>query len=94
MSEWILIGIAIGLIAVLVGVVVGVVLWKRRKEGRPEEPDYRAIFFVGLVFVPVGIAIMAATENPGLLGVTAFGIFYMFLGLSNRDKWKEKGKKK
>ena len=93
MSEWMLIGIAIGVIAVLVGVVVAVVFWKRRKEGRPEEPDYRAIFHVGLVFIPVGIALMAATENPGLLGITAFGIFYMSLGLSNKDKWKKKGKK-
>lgn len=89
-----LIGIAIGVIAVLVGVVVAVVFWKRRKEGRPEEPDYRAIFFVGLVFMPAGIAMMIATGNPGLLGITAFGIFYMSLGLANRDKWKKKGKKK
>jgi len=94
MSGWILIGLAIGMIALLVGVVMAVVFWKRRKEGRPEEPDYRAIFSVGIVFMPVGIALMTATGNPGLLGITAFGIFYMSLGLANRDKWKKKGKKK
>ncbi len=90
MIEWLLITSVIAVFAVLVGVVVAVVFWKRKKGGVTEEPDYRAIYFVGLVFIPVGIALMIAIGNPGLLGITAFGVFYMLLGLSNRDKWKEK----
>ncbi len=44
MSEWPLISAAIAAILIVVGILVAFVAWRRRKEGRLAEPDYRAFF--------------------------------------------------
>jgi hypothetical protein len=89
MSEIILILLVIGLLVLIVGIATTFIVLKRKEAGISKEPDYRAFFILGICFLPVGIPIVIATNNPGLLGISALGIIYMSLGLANRDKWEK-----
>ena len=85
----------VALVIVVLGIVVVLVMWKIRKEGKTQEPDYRAFFVMGISFLTIGAAFMST--NPGLMGFTGLGIVYMAIGLANKDKWpkeKKKAKKK
>ena len=88
MNEWIIITLVLAGIMLVLGVIVIFVMQKKSK--RKKETDYRALYSIGFVFIPAGIALMIATKNPGLLGITALGIVYMSIGLANKDKWKKK----
>jgi len=92
MSEWPLISAAIAA-TLVVGILVGFVAWRRRKEGKLAEPDYRAFFVMGIVWVPVGIVfmfILSLSDIPFVTGVPLWimGLVYLTIGLANRDKWK------
>ncbi|KUO39137.1 MAG: hypothetical protein AVW05_04670 [Hadesarchaea archaeon DG-33] len=87
MNEWLIILLGIGMITIILGVLVA---WKKRKEGKSKETDYRAFFIMGISFLPLGIVMTITIGNPGMLGLTALGIIYMIMGLANRDKWKKK----
>ena len=71
--------ILIGLLALI---LIAVLLVARRKQGEAPIADYRALAVMGMVWVPVGVAI----DNLGLWGV---GLVFLIIGLVNRDKWKE-----
>ena len=43
-------------------------------------PNYRALFILGIAWIPIGIA----TDNPGLWGM---GFVFMLIGGINKDKW-------
>jgi uncharacterized membrane protein YfcA len=96
MSEWALIAAAIAailVVVVVVGILVAFVAWRRRKEGKLAEPDYRAFFVMGIVLVPVGIVFMfifLLSDIPFAIGMPllAMGLVYLAIGLANRDKWK------
>ena len=77
-----LIAILVGLIAL--GVLVSVVAVYRQRKGQVDT-NYRALCIMGIAWLPVGIA----TRNPGLWGM---GIIFLFVGLANRDKWKDEKK--
>ena len=79
MSNYIVLALLIG-IAVL-GIVFVVVTYARKGELK-RDPDYRAFFILGIIFLPIGIA----TENTGLWGM---GAVFMILGAVNRNKWKD-----
>ena len=51
----------------------------RNKEEK-RTPNYRALFVLGITFLPIGIA----TENPGMWGL---GAVFMIIGAANKDKW-------
>lgn len=82
------------MILVTMGVLLGVTLlaillvMKRRDEKR--DPDYRAIFIMGIAFAPMGIPLWIATRNPGMLGISALGIIYIAIGLQHKDEWKKR----
>ena len=63
--------------------------WKKIKEGGYKEPDYRAFFIMGICLLPMGIIFMT-TLNPGFIGFTCMGLWYMAFSLANREKWKKK----
>lgn len=90
MSELILIMLIIGITVLALSIILTFVVWKKKKEGKYEEPDYRTFFILGICFLPIGIPLMIATKNPGLLGLSAMGAIYLIIGLANRDKWKAK----
>lgn len=89
MSGLILLVIGIIALLVLVGIILVLVVWKKKKEGKYEEPDYQVFFIMGICFLPMGIIFMT-TVSPAFIGFTVMGLCYMAIGLANRDKWKTK----
>ena len=92
MTGTLAVSIAIASILVLVGVVALVLIWKRRRDGKPSEPNYRAFFMMGTVWFPVGLASMIIflfLDVSFVVGLPllAMGVIYLSIGLANRDKW-------
>jgi len=73
--------------ALTLGLGIGIVLWRNRWNLNQGEPNYKAFFIMGITFLSLGITLSAATENPGLIGISGLGVAYLVLGLKNRDKW-------
>ena len=84
---------AIMILLVLIAVAIVLVVVLKNKK-RPKETDYRAFYIMGISFLPLGIVLFLTTDNPGMLGLTALGAVYMSIGLSNKDKWEKKKKKR
>jgi hypothetical protein len=40
----------------------------------------------GICFVALGVVFMS-TDNPAFIGFAGIGLFFMIIGLANRDKW-------
>lgn len=89
MSVWFLISPVMLVILIVLGILLVWRVWKRKKEGIEKEPDYKAFFIIGITFLGAGIVFMI-TINPGFLGFTIFGLFWMIFGLVNKDKWVKK----
>lgn len=53
-----------------------------RNKGEKRVTNYRALFIIGISWLPIGIA----TKNPGLWVV---GIVFLIVGIANKDKWKQ-----
>lgn len=73
--------------ALALGLGIGIVLWRNRWNLNQGEPNYKAFFIIGTSFLSLGIVLSAATENPGLIGISGLGAAYIAIGLKNRDKW-------
>jgi uncharacterized membrane protein len=89
--------ILIVIVAVLVitGILLVFLLWKRGKDEKQMETDYRAFFIMGVTFLPVGIAMMVIYYLADLPFVIALpfvllGLVYLVISLKNKDKWKKK----
>ena len=81
-------------ILIVVGILLVLVVWKRKKEGKLEEPNYRAFFVMGVIWFPAGIVFMVISfllDIPFVIGMPLFamGLIYLIVGLANRDKWKK-----
>jgi 4-amino-4-deoxy-L-arabinose transferase-like glycosyltransferase len=86
--------IAIAMIAILlitVFVLIVTVFWvkKNSKNKLNKEVDYRAFFIMGISFLPLGIFLTFAVDNPGFIGFIGLGACYIAIGLANKDKWKK-----
>jgi heme/copper-type cytochrome/quinol oxidase subunit 2 len=80
MSEilWLLVSVA-GIVALLGAVFV----WKLSRKGWKHETDYRAFFYMGVVWFPLGVAL----DFPVFY---ILGLAYLVIGLANKDKWGKK----
>ena len=67
--------IALLLVALLIYVVT-------RKRGGSMEPDYRTLFILGIIWLPVGLA----TDSSVFF---VLGITFMAVGLAYKSKWRE-----
>jgi len=70
--------IIIGLL--LLGLLAFAIVRNKNKGDMPT--NYRTLFIIGIVWLPIGIA----TQNPGLWGA---GLAFLIAGLVNKDKWEE-----
>jgi hypothetical protein len=90
LSEWILIFALIVVVLVVIGLMLTFVVFKKKKEGKMGEPNYRIFFNIGMIWIPVGVVFMI-TLNPAVgMAFIAMGVVYMTIGLVNRDKWEKK----
>jgi uncharacterized membrane protein YidH (DUF202 family) len=76
----------ITLMIVVALIIIGLAIFIAiTQKSRKETPNYRSWFFIGLCWIPVGIA----TKNPAFL---AIGAIFTVIGLVNKNKWKEEKK--
>jgi hypothetical protein len=72
------------IIILIVVIAVLLIIFMVRSASRNKEekriPNYRALFILGVTWLPIGIA----TDNPGLWGM---GAVFMIVGAVNKDKW-------
>jgi hypothetical protein len=52
-----------------------------------DDTDYRLFYFIGIIFMPIGIAVAIATRNPGFFGLMVFGLIFLIISIVNKDKW-------
>ena len=88
-----LIAIIVLLIIITIAVVMTILIFKRQREGKNIQVDYRAFFIMGIIFTPLGAAYMIVCFILGLpffagLPLLILGILYLIVSLPNRDKWK------
>jgi hypothetical protein len=88
---WVIIGIVLGLVVSGIGVIV---VWKRRKQVESQGAGYRALYILGLSFLPLGVVfeIIFFTSDIKVflvlgLAFIALGLSYLSIGLGNKDKW-------
>ena len=58
-------------------------------EEKKKEPNYKALFVLGIVFIGTGVSISASAGNGMGAGIMGLGVVFMFIGARNRDKWKK-----
>ena len=90
---WIVIAIVAALI--VSGILVAWMAWKRKREGKQEETNYRTFLIVGMFMTPVGAIGMTASFFTDISFFTLFpffsiGVVYIAIGLGNRGKWKKR----
>ena len=54
---------------------------------RKKEPNYRALFVIGLSFTGAGISLAAAGLIITGISILAVGIVFIIVGITNRKKW-------
>jgi hypothetical protein len=86
MNEWPIVALGITIILVLTGFILIFRMWKQRKEGVSGYPHYRALVFIGCVWIPVGVVFIIQKIMVGYAFI-GLGLAYMAIGLANRDKW-------
>jgi hypothetical protein len=53
---------------------------------KKKEPNYRALFVVGLSFTGAGTSLMAAGLEATGIALLALGVVFFIVGISNRKK--------
>ncbi len=84
---YIMIGVLLLTILTLVGTIIYVK--KKKKEGLKKEPDYRAFFYMGIIWFPVGIVFMISMNSAIGVAFLGMGAAYLAIGLAHKDKWKK-----
>ena len=74
-------------IGTLLVVVLAVVVISAMR-GKKLEPDYFSWFWMGLLWLPLGILMAITQGNPGYWIFGVMGLVFLALGLRNRDKWR------
>jgi hypothetical protein len=85
---------AIIAIVIAVGIIMALKVWKKEREGKSEEANYRAFFVAGIVVISASIVLIFISFILQILflivtPILALGLIYLIIGLVNRDKWKK-----
>lgn len=82
---WILVSVVAGILVVL---AIAFIAWKRKdSEYLSRGTDYRAFFWMGLIWVIFGGPVIWLLEDFSMSGLFAMGVIFLAMGLANRDKW-------
>jgi len=90
LNEWILISTLIFGVLIIIALLLILVVKKKKKEGKFGEPNYQIFFFIGLIWIPVGVVFMMAVNSVIGIAFMGMGVAYVAIGLANRDKWEKK----
>ena len=80
--------VILGLLIIL-GLTIIIIISKKKKEDNYLKLDYYSFFIMGICFLPIGVIFVIIINNPGFLGMSGLGAFYLTISLVNRDKWKK-----
>ncbi len=89
MSEWILISALIIAVLLVIVLLITFVMFKRRKEGKIGEINYKIFFILGFVWIPIGSVYMITINTAIGIAFMGLGVAYIAIGLANKDKWKK-----
>jgi len=83
---------AITAIVIAVGIIMALMVWKKKRQGKAEEANYRVFFVVGIIVVCASIVLMFVSFILQILflivtPILALGLIYLIIGLVNRDRW-------
>jgi hypothetical protein len=57
------------------------------KDSIKKEPNYRAVYILEIIWVPIGVVFMISV-NPAIgISFLGLGTVYLAIGISNTDKW-------
>jgi hypothetical protein len=90
MNEWILISALIFGFSIIIVLILILVVFKKKKEGKIGEPNYKVFFSIGFVWLPVGVVFMITINFVMGIVFMGLGASYIAIGLANRDKWEKK----
>ena len=67
---------------------------EEEKPGKKHErgTDYRVFFILGICLMGLGISLTSAV-GPAFISFLGVGAVFMMIGLVNRDKWRNPGRK-
>ena len=84
-TPWILVSVVAGILVVL---AIAAMVWRRRGcEYFRKDTDYKAFFWMGLVWVIFGGPVIWLLEDFSMSWLFAMGVIFLAMGLANRDKW-------
>ncbi len=87
MSTIVIIMIAILILTILTLIGTIIYVQKSKKDSIKKEPDFRAFYILGIIWVPIGVVFMTSV-NPAIgISFLGLGIAYIAIGLANKDKW-------
>jgi heme/copper-type cytochrome/quinol oxidase subunit 2 len=73
-------------------VVLGIVFaWKLRNKNWEHQTDYRAFFWIGLIWTAIGIPYMFIFDS-SMSFLLIMGVVFLAIGAANKDKWDQKKK--
>ena len=73
-------------IGAMAGIILTISIFKKKRGGKAQEHNYRALFIIGISFLPMGI-IFLTIIGPAFMGFTAMGLIFLIIGAANKDKW-------
>ena len=90
MNDWLLISGAIFIISVVVGILTVILVWKKKKEETYKDPNYHALYIMGIAFTIIGLGSMAISSLMDYSFITTspiliIGIVYFIIGQTHRD---------
>ncbi len=75
---------------VVIGLILTLVVFKKKKEGKMGEPNYKVFFIIGIAWIPIGSVFMITINIVMGVAFMGLGVSYIAIGLANRDKWEKK----
>ena len=89
LNEWILISALIIAVLFAIILIITFVMFKKKKEGKTGEINYKIFFILGLVWIPIGSVYMITINTAIGIAFMGLGVAYIAIGLANKDKWKK-----
>ena len=82
-------------VAVVFGIIVLAYASKKNKKGPVKETNYKAFYYMGALFLPIGFVFLILSFTTDFSFTTAIpflaiGATYLGIGLANKDKWEKK----
>ena len=89
MNEGILISTLIVAALLVIGLIIALIVFKKKKEGKIGEPNYKVFHFLGIIWIATGIVFMVSINFVLGIAFMGMGLSYMIIGLANMDKWEK-----